>query len=141
MTSPIRGTVKCHSDDDVVREQQTLTDKARRKKRSGTFVPAFTIAFFRGIGLKPTATSHGCGPSYRVPRRGRLHEQPQPMHDTHATIDDRRVEQRRLLTSTPVSSGVSARRYLRRSMYNVHYNVQCTLGEPYTLVLSEEVAA
>jgi len=87
MRAASRGTVKWNTDNHVARETQTLTDKARRKKRSGTFVPAFTIAFFRGIGLKPTATSHGSTPFCRVPRRGRLHIDQPLMHDTHH--DDR----------------------------------------------------
>lgn len=37
---------------------QSLTDKPRRRKRPGTFVPALT-AFFAGLRFKPTALSHG----------------------------------------------------------------------------------
>jgi len=78
----VRGTVKCATNDHVGREKQTLTDKARRKKHSGSFLPAFTNRFFRGIGLKPTATSNGSTPFCRVLDRGRLHSTPTSMHVT-----------------------------------------------------------
>ncbi len=59
MSRRARGTVKSATVNVLHRAETQLRDQARRRKRPGTFVPVITIAFFAGIRLKPTATSHG----------------------------------------------------------------------------------